>query len=105
MLNLRTLIVTAATVTTLAVTSGCAVTRGQSTVGQYVDDATITTSVKAKLVEDKTVDAAAISVETLNGTVQLSGFAKSSAEKEQAEVLARRASGVKDVKNSIVVKS
>ncbi len=104
MMKLRTLIVTAAAVTTLAVASGCAVTRGQSTVGQYVDDATITTSVKAKLVEDKTVDAAAISVETLNGSVQLSGFAKSPAEKAQAEVLARRANGVKDVRNSIIVK-
>ncbi|WP_428422583.1 BON domain-containing protein [Methylibium sp.] len=103
-MKLRTLIIAAATVTTLAVTSGCAVQRGQSTVGQYIDDATITTSVKTKLIEDKTVDASAISVETLNGTVQLAGFAKSATEKAQAEVLARRASGVKDVKNSIVVK-
>jgi osmotically-inducible protein OsmY len=103
-MNFRTLLIAAATATTLVVTSGCAVQRGQSSVGQYIDDATITTSVKAKLVEDKSVDASAISVETLNGTVQLSGFAKSSTEKSQAEVLARRANGVKDVKNSIVVK-
>ncbi|MGV8825494.1 transporter [Methylibium sp. Pch-M] len=103
-MNFRTLLIAAATATTLVVTSGCAVQRGQSTVGQYIDDTTITTSVKAKLVEDKTVDASAISVETLNGTVQLSGFAKTPTEKAQAEVLARRANGVKDVKNSIVVK-
>ncbi len=103
--HIRTLIVAVATATTLAVTAGCAVERGQSSVGQYIDDTTITTSVKAKLVEDKTVDASAISVETLNGTVQLSGFAKSGAEKAQAEVLARRANGVKNVQNSIVVKS
>lgn len=104
-MKIRTLFIAVATATTLAVTGGCAVQRGQSSVGQYIDDATITTSVKAKMAEDKTVDASAISVETLNGTVQLSGFAKSSTEKEQAEVLARRAHGVKDVKNSIVVKS
>ena len=67
---------------------GCAVTRGQETVGAYVDDSVVTTSVKAKLVDDKTVDAAAISVETLKGTVMLSGFAKSSAEKTTAERLA-----------------
>lgn len=103
-MNFRTLLIAAATATTLIVTSGCAVQRGQSSVGQYIDDATITTSVKAKLVEDKSVDASSISVETLNGTVQLSGFAKSTTEKAQAEVLARRANGVKDVKNSIVVK-
>ena len=102
-MKLHTLIIAAAAAT-LAITSGCAVQRGQSTVGQYIDDTTITTSVKTKLIEDKTVDASAISVETLNGTVQLAGFAKSATEKAQAEVLARRASGVKDVKNSIVVK-
>ena len=85
--------------------SGCAVTRGQESVGSYIDDTTITTSVKSKLVADKTVDASAISVETLNGEVQLSGFAKSSAEKAQAEALARQAKGVKGVKNSIVVRS
>lgn len=104
-MKLASLVLAVAAATTVVVTSGCAVTRGQSTVGQYVDDATITTVVKARLVEDKTVDAAAISVETLQGTVQLSGFAKTSAEKAQAETIARGASGVKDVKNSIVVKS
>jgi len=104
-MNSRHLFIALATATTLAVTSGCAVVRKQESVGAYIDDAAITTSVKAKMAEDKMVDATAISVETLNGTVQLSGFAKSATEKAQAEVLARRASGVKDVKNSIVVRS
>lgn len=84
--------------------SGCAVMRGQETTGSYVDDAAITTSVKAKFVEDKTVAASAISVETLNGTVQLSGFAKSTAEKTQAENLARSVKNVKNVRNDIVIR-
>ena len=84
--------------------SGCAVGRGQETAGAYVDDAAITTSVKAKFVEDKTVGAMAIKVETLNGTVQLSGFAKSSAEKAQAENIARNVKNVKAVRNDIVVR-
>ena len=84
--------------------SGCAVGRGQETAGSYVDDAAITTSVKAKFVEDKTVSASSISVETLNGTVQLSGFAKSSAEKMQAESIARGVKNVKVVRNDIVVR-
>ena len=42
--------------------TGCAVGRGQETAGAYIDDAGITTSVKAKFVEDKTVSASAISV-------------------------------------------
>jgi len=56
------------------------------------------------MTEDKTVSASSISVETLNGTVQLSGFAKSQAEKNQAEVLARSAKNVRDVRNNIVVR-
>ena len=84
--------------------SGCAVGRGQETVGGYGDDTAITTAVKAKYVEDKTVAASSISVETLNGTVQLSGFAKSSAEKAQAETIARGVKNVKSVRNDIVVR-
>jgi osmotically-inducible protein OsmY len=86
------------------ITSGCAVVRGQETVGAYVDDASITTAVKAKFVEDKTVDAGAIKVETLNGTVALSGFAKSNAEKAQAEFIARNTKGVREVRNNLTVR-
>ena len=89
---------------TAIVTAGCAVSRGQETVGAYVDDAAITTAVKAKFVEDKSVDAGAIGVETLNGTVALSGFAKSSAEKAQAEYLARNTKGVRAVRNNLSVR-
>ena len=84
--------------------TGCAVGRGQETAGSYVDDTGITTMVKAKFVEDKTVAASSISVETLNGTVQLSGFAKSSAEKAQAEAIARGVKNVRAVRNDIVVR-
>jgi hyperosmotically inducible periplasmic protein len=86
------------------VTTGCAVIRDQQTAGAYVDDVALTTAVKAKFVEDKTVDAGAIKVEALNGTVQLSGFAKSSAEKAQAEFLARNTKGVRQVKNDLLVR-
>ena len=84
--------------------TGCAVVRGQETTGAYIDDAGITAAVKAKMVEDKTVAASSISVETLNGTVQLSGFAKSMAEKTQAESLARNVKNVRAVRNDIVVR-
>lgn len=95
--------ITLAAVSLSAVT-GCAVTRGQSSVGAYVDDTAITVAVKAKLTEAETVDAAAISVETLNGTVQLSGFAKNATEKTDAESLARTVKGVKAVDNRITVR-
>jgi hyperosmotically inducible periplasmic protein len=86
------------------VTTGCSVIRGQESAGAYVDDAAITTAVKAKFVEDKTVDAGAIKVETLNGAVSLSGFAKSNAEKAQAEYLARNTKGVRQVLNHLTVR-
>ena len=66
---------------------------------------TITTSVKARFVENKDVDATSISVETLNGTVLLSGFAKNSTEKMRAEELAMSVKGVKSVRNEIALRS
>ena len=88
----------------LATASGCAVTRGQESVGAYVDDSAITTAVKARFVESKAVDAAAISVETMKGTVMLSGFAKNSTEKSTAESLSWKVNGVRAVKNEIAVR-
>ncbi|MBW8829598.1 MAG: BON domain-containing protein [Burkholderiales bacterium] len=83
---------------------GCAVTRGQETVGAYVDDAAITTAVKARFIDNKDVDAGAIKVETLNGTVMLSGFAKNPTERTTAESIARNVNGVKAVKNEIAIR-
>jgi hyperosmotically inducible periplasmic protein len=100
----RNILVATTTAVALLGTVGCAVTRGQESVGAYVDDTTITTQVKSRFVENKEVDASSISVETLNGTVMLSGFAKNASEKSTAEGIARRVSGVKAVKNEIAVR-
>ncbi len=88
-----------------ATLTGCAVTSGQSSVGQYVDDATITTRVKARMAEDPAVSAMRINVETLNGTVQLAGFAATQAEKDKAGATARAVPDVKDVRNNIIVRT
>jgi osmotically-inducible protein OsmY len=88
----------------MLVTAGCAVTRGQESVGAYVDDTAITTAVKARFIDNKQVDASAISVETLNGTVMLSGFAKNGTEKATAETLTWKVNGVKGVKNEIAIR-
>ena len=88
----------------LLTATGCAVQRGQETVGAYVDDAGITTLVKSRFVENKPVDAASIKVETLNGTVMLSGFAKNGAERNTAEAIARGVKGVVSVRNEIAVR-
>jgi len=101
---IRHTIAAAITAAALLTASGCAVTRGQETTGAYMSDAGITTTVKAKFVENKAVDASSISVETLNGTVMLSGFAKNATEKSAAESVARSVNGVKAVKNDIIVR-
>ena len=100
---LRTLALAAAALSITAVT-GCAVTRDQTTVGAYIDDSAITAAVKAKFIEAKTVDAAAIGVETLNGTVQLSGFAKNATERTDAEKFALQLKGVKSEQNRIALR-
>jgi osmotically-inducible protein OsmY len=60
--------------------------------------------VKAKFVEDATVGALRVNVETFKGVVQLSGFANSPAEIDRAVQLARETKGVKSVKNDIRIK-
>ena len=52
---IRTLLAATLAAASLATLPGCSVTRGQSTVGEYIDDATITTRVKARMVENKQV--------------------------------------------------
>ena len=55
-------------------------------------------------VDNRQVDAASIKVETLNGTVLLSGFAKNGNERIAAETIARNTSGVRNVRNEIIVR-
>ena len=93
----------AASLVLLAAT-GCAVSRGQETVGAYVDDAGITTLVKSRFFEDKDVAGSSISVETLKGTVLLSGFAKNALERNKAETIARGVKGVTSVRNEIAIR-
>ena len=101
---IRTTLAAAVAAVVMLTAAGCAVTRGQETVGAYVDDTAITTAIKAHYLDNKQVDGTSIRVETLNGTVMLSGFAKSMNEKSTAESIARNTNGVKMVKNEIAVR-
>jgi osmotically-inducible protein OsmY len=104
-MKIRTTLAAAALAIALVGAAGCAVSRGQETVGAYVDDSAITASVKSRMLADETVAGTSITVETLNGTVMLSGFAKSELEKSTAESIARKVDGVRAVKNEITVRS
>lgn len=104
-MTLRPLITAAALAALgLMFASGCAVVRDQQTVGAFIDDSTITTQIKSRYVNSTEVAASAISVETLNGTVILSGFAKNATERARAESIARGVNGVRSVKNEILVR-
>ncbi|HEX5464716.1 MAG TPA: BON domain-containing protein [Burkholderiales bacterium] len=86
------------------VLAGCASTATQESTGEYVDDATITSKVKAAFVPDKQVSALDIHVTTYRGVVQLSGFADNPEEIQRATELARNVKGVKAVKNDVQLK-
>ncbi len=101
---MKTFLVAMAVAIGSLVSAGCAVTSGQSTVGEFVDDTTVTTRVKARFAQDQQVSAMRIGVETLNGTVQLTGFATSQTEKDKAATIARAVPGVRSVQNNIVIR-
>ena len=88
----------------LAVIAGCATTRTQESSGQYVDSSVITAKVKAAIFDDKALKVYDINVETFNDVVQLSGFVNSAEIRNRAGVVAGSVSGVKSVKNDLIVK-
>jgi hyperosmotically inducible protein len=82
--------------------AGCA-SRGQQSVGEYVDDAATTTRLKTRLIEDDLIRSFQIRVETLGGVARLTGTVRTTAQSQRAEEVARATYGVKDVRNEIVV--
>lgn len=86
------------------VLAGCAGSARQSSTGEYVDDIVITTQVKAALLRDPVVSGLAVNVETFKGVVQLSGFVKTSAEKNRANKIANDTKGVVKVVDNILVR-
>lgn len=103
MMKMRQPLVAAMAAVALLSAAGCAVVRDQQTVGTYIDDSVVTSRVKARLAGDKIVSALVLSVETFKGVVQLSGVAKTDAERAAAERLARETPGVAGVQNNIRV--
>ena len=88
----------------IATFSACASTPRQESTGEYIDDSVITTKVKSLLAQDDFLKSFQISVGTYKGVVQLSGFVDSQRAVEIADQTARSVTGVRSVKNSLVVK-
>ncbi len=89
----------------LLAATACASTRTQKTAGETIDDAVVTTRVKAALVDEPTTKARRIDVDTFRGIVQLNGFVETAAEKTTAGVVAKRTNGVREVRNNLNVKA
>jgi osmotically-inducible protein OsmY len=99
MQGIKSLFVTLVAVLTLA---GCASDAGRE--GSSIDDAVVTTRVKAAMFNEPAISAGEVNVETHDGVVQLSGFVSSAATRSKAVEIARSVKGVKSVKNDIRLK-
>lgn len=72
----------------------------------YVNDAAITTKIKAKLAKEHIANTLKINVDTINnGEVTLTGTTKTKLDAEKAVSIAQTTEGVKNVKNEIKVKT
>ena len=83
--------------------NGCQAITGE-TLGQNIDDTTITTTVKTKLAGEKGSTLTRVQVDTNRGVVQLSGVVDTPADRSLAERVTRGVSGVKGVTNNLQVK-
>jgi len=88
----------------LAIFVACDSPSKQERAGEYVDDSVITTKVKSLLAADDILKSFDITVETNKGNVQLSGLVDSQKTVDKAGEIAKGVSGVKSVKNSLIVK-
>ena len=75
------------------------------TAGQNVDDATITSEVKAKLAAEKAATLTKIDVDTDRGTVYLTGTVDTPQMRSRAEQVARGVKHVAGVVNNLTVKA
>ncbi len=88
--------------TLVLATAACQSMTGKSA-GTSIDDATITASVKSRLVAEKAANLTRVDVDTNNGTVYLNGTVESPEQRSRAEQLAWQAKGVKSVVNNLQV--
>jgi osmotically-inducible protein OsmY len=93
-----------AAILVVALLSGCQAMTGK-TAGQTMDDAAVTTAVKAKLAGEKAITMTRIDVDTNRGVVSLNGVVDDPAMKARAEELAKQVKGVQQVNNNLQVQA
>jgi hyperosmotically inducible periplasmic protein len=88
----------------MTMVTGCAGDRYHQSTGESIDDEGISLHVRSALANDGEYKYDGVSVKTFKGTVQLSGFVDTQAQKSRAADLAKGVQGVKDLENNITVK-
>jgi len=83
---------------------GCSATPTSESTGQFIDSATLTTKVKASLIDELSTKGLAIEVKTFKDEVQLSGFVNNQILKNRAGRIAAGVPGVRRVSNNLIVK-
>jgi osmotically-inducible protein OsmY len=83
--------------------TGCAVTSGRESAGNYTKDKEIIAKIKAKMYKDPMVKGTQVEVQCLNGEVQLSGFVDSQDAKQRAGDIAQSTAGVLGVHNNLLL--
>ncbi len=78
--------------------------QASTTMGEKIDDITITATVSTGLAKDPDLSAIKIDVDTKDGVVTLSGPAPTAAAKDKATDIAKQVKGVTSVNNKLVVK-
>lgn len=84
--------------------TGCTPSATSESTNEYIGDAAISTKVRAKILADSDVKISDIKVTTYRGTVQLGGYVSSRQMAAKAEEDAKSISGVRDVKNNLVIR-
>lgn len=82
--------------------SACTAITGES-LGENIDDTTITTTVKSKLALEKASSLTRVGVDTVKGVVHLTGVVESPEVRQRAESVARGVGGVRGVVNNLQV--
>jgi hyperosmotically inducible periplasmic protein len=97
------LVLSSLTLAPLVLTTGCAVTSGRESTGQYAKDKEIAARVKTRLYADPSTKGTEIEVQALRGVVQLSGFVDSQAARNRAGEIAASTPGVSEVYNNLLL--
>jgi len=96
-------VATSMILTPLAFNTGCAVTSGRESAGQYANDKEIAARIKTQLYADHETKGTEIEVQSLKGVVQLSGFVENQAARNRAGQIAAATPGVVQVYNNLLL--